>query len=258
MRATKLKKSLTGLLVLSMAASVAACGDNGKSGSGDSAAAASSSLPTGSEQVNLDPAEFTTEIDNPYWPMTPGSTWTYRETGPDGVLDVKVTVTDQTKQMANGVEARMVHDAVTKGGRPFELTDDFYAQDSDGNVWYLGENTAEYRNGKVSSREGSFEAGVDGAEAGVAVPANPEPGLEYRQEFLKGEAEDSGRVLGLATHVAVAFGEFDSVLQTEDLNPLDDPIQVENKFYAKGVGPLLTLSLTEESREELLSYRPGA
>jgi hypothetical protein len=256
MSATKLKRTLTGLLMLAVVASIAACGDDAKGGSANTSA--SSSLPTGGESVKLDPAEFSTKIDNPYWPMSPGSKWTYRETGPDGVLDVQVTVTDQTKTMANGVEARLVHDAVTKDGKPFELTDDYYAQDADGNIWYLGENTAEYEDGKVSSRAGSFEAGAGGAEAGIALPANPEAGMEYRQEFLKGEAEDSARVLGFATRVEVPFGEFESVLQTEDLNPLDKPVQVENKFYAKGIGPLLTLSATEASREELISYSPGA
>jgi hypothetical protein len=257
MGATKLRKSLTGLLVLAMIPSLAACGGDAKGGSGDTEAV-SPSLPTGSEPAKLDPADFSTTIDNPYWPMSPGSKWVYKETGPDGVLDVEVTVTDQTKTMANGVEARVVHDAVTKGGKPFELTDDYYAQDADGNIWYLGESTAEYEDGKVSSRAGSFEAGADGAEAGIALPANPEAGMQYRQEFLKGEAEDSARVLGFATRVAVPFGEFESVLQTEDLNPLDKPVQVENKFYAKGVGPLLTLSATEAGREELISYTPGA
>ena len=246
-----LRTSLAALLVVAGAIAVGACGDDdGDSNGGDS------SLPTGSEPANLDPAEFTTEIDNPYWPMTPGSKWVYRESDPEGELRVEVTVTDKTKMIANGVEARVVHDVVSQGGEPVEVTNDWYAQDADGNVWYLGEETAEYENGKVASREGSFEAGVDGAEAGVAVPADPQPGLEYRQEFLEGEAEDFARVLGFPERVVVAFGKFDSVLQTEDVNPLGDPLQVENKFYAEGVGPILTLDLTGEGREELVSYTP--
>jgi hypothetical protein len=239
------------LLTAAVALAAGGCGDD-DSGNG------APSLPTGGEPAELDPAEFTTEIDNPYWPMTPGSTWTYRESDPEGELTVEVTVTEETKTIANGVEARVVHDVVSQDGEPVEVTDDWYAQDADGNVWYLGEDTAEYEDGKVASREGSFEAGVDGAEPGIVMPGDPEPGLEYRQEFLEGEAEDYARVLGSATRVVVPFGKFDDVLQTEDVNPLGDPIQVENKFYAEGVGPILTLDLTGAGREELVSYAPGS
>ena len=107
------------------------------------------------------------------------------------------------------------------------------------------------------TREGSFEAGVDGAEPGIIMPADPQPGLEYRQEYLKGEAEDFAKVLGTALAVEVPYGRYENVLQTEDVNPLGDPASVENKFFAKDVGPLLTLSLTGEGREELVSYKPG-
>ena len=110
---------------------------------------------------------------------------------------VVVTVTDRTKQIANGVEARVVHDVVTEDGEPVEVTDDWYAQDSDGNIWYLGEDTAEYENGKVVSTAGSFEAGVDGAQPGIALPADPEAGTTYRQEYYAGEAEDEGEIVSL-------------------------------------------------------------
>jgi hypothetical protein len=242
------------LAILGAALAIAACG--GDDGDGDSGGG-ESKLPTGSEPANLDPAEFTTEIDNPYWPMKVGSTWVYEEQDPEGELKVVVTVTDKTRMIANGVEARVVHDVVSQDGEPVEVTDDWYAQDSEGNVWYLGEDTAEYENGKVVSREGSFEAGVDGAEAGVVMPADPKPGLEYRQEYLAGEAEDYARVLGFATEVEVPFGRFERVLQTEDVNPLGDPQQVENKFYARDVGPLLTTDLTGAGREQLVSYTTG-
>jgi hypothetical protein len=249
------KGSIAALALAGAAIALSACGGDER----DDATAASgdSTLPTGSEPANLDPAELTTEIDNPYWPMSVGSKWVYREQDPEGELRVEVTVTDQTKTLANGIEARVVHDVVSRGGEPIEVTDDWYAQDAEGNIWYLGEDTAEYENGKVTSREGSFEAGVDGAEAGVAMPADPQPGLEYRQEYLKGEAQDYASVLGFATQVEVPVGRYDEVLQTEDVNPLGDPQQVENKFYAKGVGPLLTLDLTGTGREELVRYTPG-
>src|SRR5215211_3441323 len=133
-----------------------ACGDDSGSGS------ASGGLPQGSEKVKLDPADFTTNIDNPYWPMKPGYRWTYRETDSEGARQrVVVMVTDRTKRIANGVEARVVRDVVT---------DDWYAQDSKGNIWYLGEDTTEYENGKPVTKAGSFEAGKDGALAGVIMP----------------------------------------------------------------------------------------
>ena len=125
---------------------------------------ASCVLPRGSEKVSIDPATFTTRIDNPWWPMRPGSRWLYRETDADGTSQrVVVTVGRQTRRIANGVTARVVHDVVTEDGRPVEVTEDWYAQDACGNLWYLGEDTKEYENGKVVSTKGSWEAGVDGA-----------------------------------------------------------------------------------------------
>jgi hypothetical protein len=235
----------------------AGCGGDDEGGNAETEAR-SLALPQGAQPVTLDPAEFTTEITNPYWPMKPGSRWVYRETDKDEVLKVVVTVTDQTMRIANGIEARVVHDVVSQDGEPVEVTDDWYAQDSEGNVWYLGEDTAEYENGKVVSREGSFEAGVDGAQPGIAVPANPEPGLAYRQEYYAGQAEDKAKVLSLDATATVPFGSFDAVLQTEDTNPLSKPPQVEHKFYARGVGPVLAIGVSGGSgREELITYMSG-
>jgi hypothetical protein len=150
---------------------------------------------------------------------------------------------------------------VTEDGEPVEVTDDWYAQDADGNVWYLGEDTTEYENGKPVSKEGSFEAGADGAEAGIIMPADPEPGLAYRQEYYESEAEDRAEVLALDAAVKVPFGSFTDVLQTEDTNPLEDPPDVEHKFFARGVGPVQVIGVSgaaEGSREELLSYSRGS
>jgi hypothetical protein len=240
-----------GLGVLAAALTLAACG--GEDEGGDD-----SGLPQGGETVELDPAEFTTEIDNPWWPMRVGARWVYRETDQEGSVqrDV-VTVTDRTKRIANGVEARVVHDVATEDGEPIEITDDWYAQDADGNVWYLGEDTAEYENGKVKTREGSFEAGVDGAQAGVIMPADPQVGQSYRQEYYKGHAEDAGKNLSLDEQVEVPFGHFTGVLETAESNPLEPKVD-EHKFFAKGVGPVLALTLSGGSdREELLDYSEG-
>jgi hypothetical protein len=217
-------------------------------------------LPKGSETVHLNPADFTTKIDNPYWPMKPGSRWVYRETDPEGTRQrVVVTVTDRTKTIANGVTARVVHDVVTEDGTPVEVTDDWYAQDRAGNVWYLGEHTTEYVNGKPTTTEGSFEAGVDGAQPGVIMPAKPKAGLSYRQEYYKGHAEDRARVLSLKEQVEVPFGHFrpGRVVMTRDVNPLKPKI-LEYKFFARGVGPVLAVGVSGGSdREELVSHQRG-
>jgi hypothetical protein len=229
-------------------------------GASEAARSAGCTIPKGSERVQLDPANFTTSIDNPWWPMRPGSRWVYRETDTEGAKQkVVVTVSKKTKRIANGVTARAVHDVVTEDGKPVEVTDDWYAQDRCGNVWYLGEATTEYENGKPASTAGSFEAGVDGAQAGVIVPANPRPGQTYRQEYYKGHAEDRGEILSLREQVEAPYGFFGKgkVLMTRDLNPLE-PKVLEYKFYVRGIGPVLSVGVSGTSdREELVHYTRG-
>jgi hypothetical protein len=211
-------------------------------------------LPQGAEPVNLDPKTFTTRIDNPYWPMDPGTRWTYRETDQEGArLKVVVTVSDKTEKIANGVTARVVRDTVTEDGEIVEDTFDWYAQDKDGNIWYLGENTAEFDKGKLVTKEGSFEAGVDGALPGIIMPADPKDGMQYRQEYYKGKAEDNGEVLSTDEMAQSPFGQFDNALLTKDTITIE-PNVLEYKLYAKGVGPVLTLGVSggPGSREELI------
>ena len=194
--------------------------------------------------MSLDPTRFTTEIDNPYWPMTPRTQWTYREVDADGAeLTVVVTVTDQTKEVANGITARVVRDTVTEDGALIEDTFDWYAQDQEGNVWYLGEDTAEFEDGEIVSTEGSFEAGVDGALPGIAMPARPGPGLSYRQEYYEGQAEDAGEVLSTTELVQVPYGKFRDALLTRDTNALE-PDVAEFKLYGRDVGPVLALDVS--------------
>lgn len=223
--------------------------------------ASGDTLPQGSDPVELDPADFTTEIDNPYWPMTPGSKWVYRESDTEGTEQkVVVEVTDEIKKIANGIDARVVRDVVTEGGEPVEVTDDWYAQDSQGNIWYLGEDTAEYENGKVSTRAGSFEAGVDGAFPGIIMPANPEAGLAYRQEYYEGEAEDEASVVSVGVEqVQVPAGRYTDVVMTRDLVPLEPKVH-EFKFFARDVGPVMAIGVSGGAPgfEELQSYTPGA
>lgn len=143
--------------------------------------------------------------------------------------------------------------------QPLEVTDDWYAQDSAGNIWYLGEDTAEYENGRVANRDGSFEAGVDGAEAGVAMPADPVVGLSYRQEYYAGEAEDRAGVVSVGSEqVEVPFGFFKrDVLMTRDLVPTEPRVQ-ELKFYARGIGPLLSIHTDGDGGAARSSSRSSA
>jgi hypothetical protein len=213
-------------------------------------------LPQGSEPVELDPADFSSTIDNPYWPMPVGARWVYRETDQERAEQrVEVTVTGKTKNIA-GIEARVVHDVVTEDGELVEDTFDWYAQDSNGNVWYLGEATKEFENGKVASTKGSWEHGVDGAQAGILLPAEPDVGMAYRQEYYAGEAEDAGEILSLDEWVEVPFGKYEDVLMTKDFTPLE-PDVLEHKFYARGVGPVLALTISGGSdHEELVEFKP--
>ena len=234
---------------------ISACGDDDES----TAASSNRGLPQGSEPSNLDPADFSTNIDNPYWPMAPGNEWVFSETDTKGTKEkVVITVTDKTKMIANGIRARVIRDVATEDGTPVEITDDWYAQDKAGNIWYLGESVRNFENGKFTDREGSFEAGVDGADAGVVMPADPVPGLSYRQEYYKGKAEDRGEVVAVGDdRVEVPAGYFPRTLLTRDLVPLEPKVE-ELKFYAKDVGPVLSMHTDGAGgRATLISYRKG-
>jgi hypothetical protein len=242
----------TSLIILA-AFAVTACGgsDDGK-GSG-----ASVDLPRGNEPVDLDPADFTTLIDNPYRPMAPGSRRIYRDTDSDGTVQrVEVRVTPRTKRMANGIEARVVRDRTTEAGELVEAGYDWYAQDSDGNVWYLGELTREYEHGKVKETS-SWEAGVDEAQPGVVMPAEPKPGLAYRQMDYAGKQEDRSEVLGTHEQAQAPAGHFTDVVTITDSSPLE-PNVLEYKLFARGVGLVRAFEVSGgNGHEELLSYSKG-
>ena len=213
----------------------------------------SNSLPQGTKPSKLDPSKFTTEIDNEYWPMKPGYHWVYRELEDGELQRVDVTVMNRTKVLA-GVTARVVHDRVTRQGQVIEDTRDWYAQDSDGNLWYLGEDTKEYENGTVKSTEGSWAYGVDGAQPGVVVPAEPKQGMKYREEYYAGHAEDAAEVLSVGSQVQVPYGRFKGAMLTRNYSSLEPTVE-EMKLYAKGVGPVMELLVSGGSgRTELLSF----
>jgi hypothetical protein len=209
-------------------------------------------LPQGDDPVTLDGDKVGPDVTNEWFPLKPGTRWTYRETDAAGqASEVTVTATPATRRIADGVRARVVRDTVRTHGVVVEDTFDWYAQDAEGNVWYLGENTAEFDHGRLASREGSFEAGVDGALPGIIMPARPEAGLKYRQEYYRGHAEDNGEVLGLHRHATVPLAAYSGLLETKDTNSLE-PTAVEHKFFAVGIGAVLTIDTGEGSREELL------
>jgi hypothetical protein len=181
---------------------------------------------------HINPAEFTTTIDNEYFPMKPGTTFVYEGKGERG----EMTVTSDTKKVM-GVACVVVDDKEWEGDKLIERTYDWFAQDNKGTVWYFGEDTKEYENGKVVSTKGSWEAGVDGAKAGIIMQADPKVGQSYRQEYYPGEAMDMARVLSFEASVRVPYGSFDHVLETKEWTPLQ-PGFFEKKYYVRGVGPL--------------------
>jgi hypothetical protein len=203
--------------------------------------------------AGLDPAQFTTRIDNPFWPMTPGDRWVYVETDADGdQLRVEVTVTARTKTIL-GIQARVVRDVVTKDGRVQEANDDWYAQDRQGNLWHLGE--AKHLGGGEKLAGGEQLAASDlwqvGAQPRVVVPADPDPGTIYRQPRA------ATQVLSADTRAKVPYASFDHLVITRESTPLE-PTQVEHEFYARGVGPVLAVTVSgDSSREELVSFDPG-
>jgi hypothetical protein len=196
---------------------------------------------------NIHPANFVKEITNPYFPLQPGTTFTYR--GEDAII--KMQVLNRTKTIL-GVDCVVVRDTKFVDGEVEEDTLDYFAQDKQGNVWYFGETTAEYVSGQPVSTAGSWIAGKDGAKPGIIMPASPSLGKTYRQEFLLGEAEDIARIEERGVRVKVPFGAFDNALKTFDFTPLEPEVR-EHKFYVRGVGLVLTIDRVTGEREELVS-----
>jgi hypothetical protein len=204
----------------------------------------------------IDPADFVDSIDNPYLPFTAGTRWVY-EGGSDGEIErIEVVVTDERRTVM-GVDVTVVRDTVTVDGELVEDTLDWYAQDRDGNVWYFGEESKDYEDGEVVSTRGSWEAGVDGALPGIVMPADPEVGFAYRQEFYEGEAEDMAEIRRVGVHKEVPFGAFDDVVVTRDWNPFE-PDVIEEKYYAPGVGMIFeTKTAGDTGSAELIEHTGG-
>ena len=198
---------------------------------------------------DIDPAAFSTKIDNPYLPLTPGPRIIYEADTADGKVLTTTEVTRDTKKVM-GVDTVVVHDTVTIDGKPSEDTFDWFAQDRDGNVWYFGEDTKDFTGGKVDTG-GSFEAGVNGAFPGLVMPAHPQVGDTYRQEFAKGVAEDTGEVVSLnSSETTPLTGPTGNLLVIKDADLLDPTAPAENKYYAPGIGLVLTTQQNDSGVRE--------
>lgn len=211
----------------------------------------------GDYQPQLDPADFVDGIDNPYLPLVPGSRWVYEGDSEGEREDIEVVVTERTREI-EGITAVVVRDTVHVGGVLVEDTYDWFAQDRDGNVWYLGEDSSDFDDeGTLVSKEGSWEYGKDGALPGIVMPAHPRPGDAYRQEYRPGVAEDMGEVLRIEPEHTIELGTYEDVVVTEDWSPLE-PEVIENKWYAPGIG--LIYSEHETGAPEtstLVEFTPG-
>jgi hypothetical protein len=184
------------------------------------------------------PSEFVARVDNQWFPLQPGTTLVYRGRK-DGEPSRDVVSVLKEKKRILGVRCTVVSDKLYLSGKIEERTHDWYAQDRAGNVWYFGEATAELNpNGTVKTREGSWQAGVDGALAGIFMPAHPHPGQTGVQEFLKGHAEDHFRVLSRSASVRTPAASSDDALLTREWTPLE-PGVVDHKLYVKGFGTVL-------------------
>jgi hypothetical protein len=186
---------------------------------------------------------FGSRIDNPYFPLIPGTVFTYEGTTDGEDELIRTTVTHRTERIM-GVNTTVVLDSAYVNGSLVEATEDYYAQDRAGNVWYFGEDTKEFdEEGNVVSTEGTWRAGVDDAEPGIIMKADPEVGDEYAQENAPDVAEDQAKVLSVDESVEVPYGQFSSVLQTEESTPLE-PGAIEHKFYARNVGFVMSESVS--------------
>jgi len=241
-----MRRPFGGMLALTVAVLATGCNSSSSATAGSPSGVASAqsnmSAPasvlapvTGSYSPSIDPANFTTTIDNPFWPLTPGTTYHYvGMRGKTPQTDDEV-VTSQTKQIL-GITSTVVRDTVSEHGVAVERTLDYYAQDMQGNVWYMGEDSFELQHGKMVRASDSWMSGVNGGEPGIIMPGDPTVNEKYRQEYYPpGKALDEATVLNLDGSVKVPYGSYTTgVLVTSEYSPLEP--QTEQKYYAPGVG----------------------
>lgn len=194
----------------------------------------------------VNPSDIGSTVDpNPFFPLVQGYRWTYEGDGET----IQVEVTDEVIEI-NGIPSVVVNDRVTEGGETIEDTNDYFAQDTDGNVWYMGEISFNYEDGRVADIEGSWNAGEDGAQVGILMPASPMVGTFLRQEYLQSEAEDVGEIIDTEASESVpAASCAGTCLVIRDYTPLE-PDTNEHKYYAPGIGLILEIDLSEAEMED--------
>ncbi len=204
--------------------------------------------------VDINPANFVTVIDNPYFPRIPAMRWVYEGATAAGLERVEIEVLAETR-MVLGVQTTIMRDTVYIGGELVEDTLDWFAQDAEGNVWYFGEDVKNYENGQLVDTAGSWEAGVDGALPGIVMFGDPSAhlGATYRQEYYVGEAEDIAQLLSITAQTSVPYGAFENVLLTYDYTPLDIESH-EIKYFAAGIGEIKTFDLVTGEEFTLIEF----
>jgi hypothetical protein len=190
----------------------------------------------------IDPDRFSPNVTNPWFPLRVGTIMV--STGvKDGKKALDITVTTPRTRLVDGVRTRVVEDRLYLDTVLEERTSDYYAQDRCGNVWYFGEDTAELdERGRVVSTEGSFHAGVDGAQPGVFMQKHPQIGRRFRQEWYAGQAEDVYKAIEASATVTVPFGTFRHALRTAEFTALE-PGVLDNKYYVRGIGVVAELAV---------------
>jgi hypothetical protein len=231
---------------------VAGCGDEPTSSNagGLSATSVTTVAGGGGSTPTVDPADFSTTIDNLYFPVPRGHTFVYDASGPDGATGMRIRVLLDT-QVVMGVECRPVLTEVFVGDDLRESTQRYYAQDAEGNVWYFGEDVKKYEGGEVTSTAGSWQAGVDGAAPGIVMKADPTVGDVYPLEYLAGKAGEMAEVLDADVSVEVPYSSFTHVVKIKDWTPAEARV-VEEKYYAPGMGLVLTKQVEGGSGSERL------
>ena len=235
---TVLRPAATALLLVALA--LTGCGSSGGKGAATTTRPRSPSALApihGRYTPSVEAGNFVSKVDNRFWPLRPGTA--YHFAGVRGrTPQTDDEVVTRLKRRILGISCTVVRDTVSEHGRPIERTFDYYAQDRQGNVWYLGEDSYERQHGRFAKASDSWLSGVDGAKPGIIMPANPRPGDRYRQEYYPpGEALDEAHVVGFRGPFTVPFGTFERALVTSEFSPLEP--QTEEKYYVAGVGEIL-------------------
>jgi hypothetical protein len=219
------------LSILLLAVLASGCGSSGEKSASDLAPVEGRHY-----SPTVDAKNFVREVDNRFFPLKPGTAYHFEGVRGKTAQTDDLVVTNQTERIL-GIDATVVRDTVSEHGHPIERTHDFYAQDKQGNVWYMGEDSFELQQGRFVKASDSWRSGENGAKPGIIMPAEPEHGDRYRQEYYPpGEALDEATVLGQRGPFTVPYGTFEHALVTSDYSPLEP--QTEEKVYVAGIGEI--------------------